>query len=231
LIQNGVKERHRSLVILVGDKGKDQVVNLHYMLSKELIKRPSVLWCYEKELGFSSNRQKRMKILKKKLKRGLCTLSSCLMYSCLSLVSRRLLSWRVWLSPVLSSFSFLFVSSRFPFRSFSFHNLEHLPLGIYDSTKEEPFELFLSSTNIRYTFYRETHKVLGQTFGMCVLQDFHALTPNLLARTVETVEGWFKSSLLLLLLLQSHKLYQTLSNWNTTTLSFFFFFFPHSFCL
>jgi N-acetyltransferase 10 len=63
--------------------------------------------------------------------------------------------------------------------------------GIYDSTKEEPFELFLSSTNIRYTFYRETHKVLGQTFGMCVLQDFHALTPNLLARTVETVEGWF----------------------------------------
>jgi N-acetyltransferase 10 len=24
---------------------------------------------------------------------------------------------------------------------------------------------------------------------MCVLQDFHALTPNLLARTIETVEG------------------------------------------
>jgi tRNA(Met) cytidine acetyltransferase TmcA, N-terminal len=70
LIQNGVKQRHRSLMILVGDKGKDQVVNLHYMLSKELIKRPSVLWCYEKELGFSGNRQKRMKILKKKLKRG-----------------------------------------------------------------------------------------------------------------------------------------------------------------
>ncbi len=32
-------------------------------------------------------------------------------------------------------------------------------------------------------------QVLGQTFGMLVLQDFHALTPNLLARTVETVEG------------------------------------------
>jgi N-acetyltransferase 10 len=31
--------------------------------------------------------------------------------------------------------------------------------------------------------------VLGQTFGMCVLQDFEALTPNLLARTIETVEG------------------------------------------
>ena len=31
--------------------------------------------------------------------------------------------------------------------------------------------------------------VLGQTFGMCVLQDFEALTPNILCRTIETVEG------------------------------------------
>ena len=30
---------------------------------------------------------------------------------------------------------------------------------------------------------------LGNTYGMCVLQDFEALTPNLLARTIETVEG------------------------------------------
>lgn len=30
---------------------------------------------------------------------------------------------------------------------------------------------------------------MGQTFGMCVLQDFEAITPNLLARTIETVEG------------------------------------------
>jgi len=30
---------------------------------------------------------------------------------------------------------------------------------------------------------------LGNTFGMCVLQDFEALTPNILARTVETVQG------------------------------------------
>ena len=29
----------------------------------------------------------------------------------------------------------------------------------------------------------------GNTYGMCVLQDFEALTPNLLARTIETVEG------------------------------------------
>jgi tRNA(Met) C34 N-acetyltransferase TmcA len=31
--------------------------------------------------------------------------------------------------------------------------------------------------------------VLGNTFGMLVLQDFEAMTPNLLARTIETVEG------------------------------------------
>ena len=30
---------------------------------------------------------------------------------------------------------------------------------------------------------------MGSTYGMCVLQDFEALTPNLLARTMETVEG------------------------------------------
>ena len=31
-----------------------QVVILHHMLSKAVIKaRPSVLWCYKKELGFS----------------------------------------------------------------------------------------------------------------------------------------------------------------------------------
>jgi N-acetyltransferase 10 len=55
--------------------------------------------------------------------------------------------------------------------------------------QEDPFELFISSTKIRYCYYSETHKILGNTFGMCILQDFEALTPNLLARTIETVEG------------------------------------------
>ena len=51
---------------MVGDKGRHQVVNLHYILSKATVKsRPSVLWCYKKELGFSSHKQKRMKQLKK----------------------------------------------------------------------------------------------------------------------------------------------------------------------
>lgn len=61
--------------------------------------------------------------------------------------------------------------------------------GTYDAERDDPFELFIASTDIRWTYYKETEKVLGQTFGMCVLQDFEAITPNLLARTIETVEG------------------------------------------
>ena len=131
LIENCVKTNHRSMFVLVGDHGKDQVVNLHYILSKSAVKaRPSVLWCYKKELGFSSHKQKRMRQIKKQIQRGL-----------------------------------------------------------YDPKKEDPFELFIATSDIRWCYYKETHKVLGQTYGMCVLQDFEALTPNLLARTIETVEG------------------------------------------
>ncbi|BFZ04227.1 hypothetical protein BsWGS_07266 [Bradybaena similaris] len=131
MIENGVATRHRSLFVIVGDQGKDQVVILHHMLSKaELKARPSVLWCYKKELGFTSHPRKRMKELQKKIKSGKLS-----------------------------------------------------------AKEDDPFELFISSTNIRYCYYAETHKILGNTYGMCVLQDFEALTPNLLARTIETVEG------------------------------------------
>ncbi|GAB1865085.1 RNA cytidine acetyltransferase [Camponotus japonicus] len=131
LIENGVTLRHRTMFIVVGEKAKDQVVLLHHMLSKTVVKaRPSVLWCYKKELGFSSHRKKRMKSLQKKIKSGKL-----------------------------------------------------------DVNEDDPFELFVISTNIRYCYYSETHKILGNTYGMCVLQDFEAITPNLLARTIETVEG------------------------------------------
>lgn len=131
LVENGVKQHQRSLFVIVGDKGRDQVVNLHYMLSKTVVKaRPSVLWCYKKDLYLSSHRKKRMRQIQKMAQRGLL-----------------------------------------------------------DPEKEDPFSLFVASTNIRYCFYSETHKILGSTYGMLVLQDFEALTPNLLARTIETVEG------------------------------------------
>ncbi|XP_018977735.1 RNA cytidine acetyltransferase [Cyprinus carpio] len=130
-IENGVAQHHRSMFVIVGDRGRDQVVVLHHMLSKATVRaRPSVLWCYKKELSFSSNRKKRMRQLQKKIKTGTLNLN-----------------------------------------------------------KDDPFELFVAATNIRYCYYNETHKILGNTYGMCVLQDFEAVTPNLLARTIETVEG------------------------------------------
>ena len=131
LITSGVSANHRSFFVLVGDRGKDQVVNLHFLLSQTRVSaRPSVLWCYKKDLGFTSHRKKREAKLKRDVKRG-----------------------------------------------------------IREVNEQSPFELFVSVTDIRYTYYKDTDKVLGQTFGMLVLQDFEAITPNLLARTVETVEG------------------------------------------
>ncbi|KAL4797517.1 GNAT acetyltransferase 2-domain-containing protein [Aspergillus venezuelensis] len=61
--------------------------------------------------------------------------------------------------------------------------------GIREANDEDPFELFVTLNQIRYVYYKETEKILGNTYGMCILQDFEAITPNLLARTIETVEG------------------------------------------
>jgi tRNA(Met) C34 N-acetyltransferase TmcA len=41
---------------------------------------------------------------------------------------------------------------------------------MHDPEKENSFELFLATTRVRWTYYKETENVLGQTFGMCVLQ-------------------------------------------------------------
>ena len=54
VIENGVAAKQRSLVVVVGEKGRDQVVLLHHILSKATVRaRPSVLWCYKKDLGLS----------------------------------------------------------------------------------------------------------------------------------------------------------------------------------
>ncbi|EJT98812.1 N-acetyltransferase Nat10 [Dacryopinax primogenitus] len=131
LIINCALTNQRSLIILVGDKSRDQIVNLHFLLSQARVSsRPNVLWCYKKDLGFTSHRKKREAKIKREVKQG-----------------RR------------------------------------------EANEQNPFELFVTLTDIRYCYYKETQKVLGQTFGMLVLQDFEALTPNLWARTVETVQG------------------------------------------
>ncbi|GFH15870.1 DUF1726 domain-containing protein, partial [Haematococcus lacustris] len=72
LVENCVKLRQRALMVIIGDKAREQVVNLHYMLSKASVKaRPTVLWCYKKDLYLSSNRKKRVKQIKKMAARGL----------------------------------------------------------------------------------------------------------------------------------------------------------------
>lgn len=48
MIENGVKLGHRTMFIIVGDKGRDQVPILYDMLTKSMVRaRPSVLWCYK----------------------------------------------------------------------------------------------------------------------------------------------------------------------------------------
>jgi len=42
--------------------------------------------------------------------------------------------------------------------------------GTLNLKEDDPFELFVAATNIRYCYYNETHKILGNTYGMCVLQ-------------------------------------------------------------
>ena len=63
LIERGVAARHRSFFVLVGDRGRDQVANLHHLMSRATPgeARASVLWMYKKELGFSSHQRRRVK--------------------------------------------------------------------------------------------------------------------------------------------------------------------------
>ncbi|XP_059612359.1 RNA cytidine acetyltransferase isoform X2 [Phlebotomus argentipes] len=61
--------------------------------------------------------------------------------------------------------------------------------GKIDLNEADLFDVFRISTTIHGRYYSDTHTILGRTYGVCVLQDFEALTPNLLARTIETVEG------------------------------------------
>lgn len=132
LIRNGVQTKQRSIFVIVGDRARNQLPNLHYlMMSADLKMNKSVLWAYKKKLlGFTSHRKKRENKIKKEIKRG-----------------------------------------------------------TREVNEMDPFESFISNQNIRYVYYKESEKILGNTYGMCILQDFEALTPNLLARTIETVEG------------------------------------------
>ena len=134
LLERSVVTGERSMLVLVGDHGKDQIPNLHHILTKcsSLHARPKVLWCYKRDLGFSTHRKKRMKKLKRDKDRG---------------------------------------------------------LALAEQDQNNNFELFIGQTDISWCYYKDSHRVLGTTVGLLVLQDFEALTPNLMARTIETVQG------------------------------------------
>ncbi|KAI3920749.1 hypothetical protein MKW98_005575 [Papaver atlanticum] len=168
LIENGVKSRHRSFFVIVGDKYRSQIVNLHYMLAKSMIKpRLKVLWCYKDKLELSSHRKKREKQIMK--------LKRC---------------------------------------------------GSLDPEQVDPFTLFVESVELTHCLYQHSERILGRTFCMCILQDFEALTPNLLARTIETVEGGGLVVLLLRslssltslysMVMDVHERYRTESHFGTT---------------
>ncbi|MPC34372.1 RNA cytidine acetyltransferase [Portunus trituberculatus] len=66
---------------------------------------------------------------------------------------------------------------------------KNISSGKCDISKENAFDLFLLSTPVKYCAFQDSHRLLGNTFGMCVIQDFEGLTPNTLCRVVETVCG------------------------------------------
>lgn len=57
-----------------------------------------------------------------------------------------------------------------------------------DPEKADPFSLFLETSDITYCLYKDSERVLGNTFGMCILQV--CLTSSL---------AWFFSFLVMLL--------------------------------
>ncbi|ROT74729.1 putative N-acetyltransferase 10 isoform X1 [Penaeus vannamei] len=65
---------------------------------------------------------------------------------------------------------------------------QRLKSGKCDISQENAFHIFLLSTSVRYCSLTDTQRVLGNTYGMCVIQDFEGLT-NTLCRVVETVSG------------------------------------------
>ncbi|SBT32718.1 histone acetyltransferase, putative [Plasmodium ovale wallikeri] len=130
LVENCVALGERSMFLVVGDQGKNVVVNFYFLLNRLVSRTHEILWCYKKKLDFSTSKKKRFRELKKKIKKG-----------------------------------------------------------TFDSTVDNNFDLFLKNANIRFCFYKDTQKILGKTYSICVMQDFSHITPNILCRCIETVIG------------------------------------------
>lgn len=44
--------------------------------------------------------------------------------------------------------------------------------GLLDPERADPFELFVETGGVSYCLYKDSERVLGNTFGMCILQVF-----------------------------------------------------------
>lgn len=75
LIDDVARNKHRGLFLVVGDRAKDQVVNLHSMVSHANHNaKVNVLWCMKDELDFGSTSRKRQeKRARQEVKGGLST--------------------------------------------------------------------------------------------------------------------------------------------------------------
>lgn len=190
LINNNVKKNHRSFIVLVGDKSRDQVWALF------------LAQCAAYSLTLRIDCQF-----------ALPTLSSSRICTAFGFMVLQKRSWLYNVSIVspYRSKSTVTINSILSHRKKREAKIKRdVKRGIREANEQDPFEIFVTVTDIRYTcvnyllvnlfykvadlvhvfsYYKESQKILGNTYGMCVLQDFEAITPNLLARTIETVEG------------------------------------------
>ena len=191
LINNGVRKNHRSFIVLVGDKGRDQVMLASCIRNLTSHRLYSCVGCQPPLSALTS---------------------PCICAAIRALVLQEG-AWFQQVSRLTTVFTNL-VQLIQDVVSYASHRKQReakikreVKRGIREPNEQDPFEIFVTVTDIRYTcanpqtyplhccslilgrYYKESHKILGNTYGMCVLQDFEAVTPNLLARTVETVEG------------------------------------------
>ena len=131
LLQSCISTKERSMFIIVGDNGREQIPNINYLLNQtEFSNKQSALWMYKKDLGFSNHCKKKINKIKGSQNKGL-----------------------------------------------------------YNESNDNNLETFVSTTDVKFRKYIDSHLVLGNTYNMLILQDFEAITPNLLCRTIETVKG------------------------------------------
>jgi hypothetical protein len=141
------------------------------LISVDVKQNKSVLWAYKKDLlGFTSHRKKREMKIKKEVKRGIREPNQEDPLDGLDGSRKQIGSHGL---EVLQHTHAVSVTQ----------NLLGFLVGIREPNQEDPFELFITLNQIRYVYYKETEKILGNTVsrvnihghGVELLQTGHAL--------------------------------------------------------